>query len=116
VAVIGLQDLLNFFGENIQHQGLATCLARSGKRDNNAVLRNVNKSACEKRTYRMSPNRSKYILISMSYFLVVIIENSSLHFFFLFFSHHRYGYSSAMSYDRVVHGKALEIQNNAKTK
>jgi len=45
VAVIGLQDLLNFFGENIQHQSLATCLARSGKRDNNALLRNVNKPA-----------------------------------------------------------------------
>ena len=63
MAVIGLQDLLNFFGENIQHQWLATFLARSGKRDNNALLRNVNKPASEKRTYRMSPNRSKYILI-----------------------------------------------------
>jgi hypothetical protein len=37
------KDLPNFFGDNIQHQGLATHLASSGKKDNNALLRNVNK-------------------------------------------------------------------------
>jgi hypothetical protein len=63
---------------------------------------------------QIAPN-TFYILCHI--FLVVIIESSSLHFFFfLFFSHRLYEYNSVTSYDRVVDGKALEIQNNANDK